>query len=262
MEVSSEVSPKALLDLWGINDDDIKRYRICGKLNDSRTIDARTNPLSCSLYQQTDANYLCSMSSSEHKFDRKMDVPSNLELVAGDGAQHKFEAPTGISEENDEETDLCKRYLPIQLVKSDANEPSNEYSQLVGQDRSEPQNKVICNWCHYVNELKLSWCENCGRVMNKDQQYSSCKNPLNSDTQNSSYYGNTQTSLTSLGCLGHTKTRKCTQLQARCDSYQRHWKKSSYYLWMKPSSSIVLVNDEAAGLSMYVTNNSYVCIIL
>ena len=247
MEVSSEVSPKALLDLWGINDDDIKRYRICGKLNDPRTIDARTNPLSCSLYKprykQTDANYLCR--------DRKMDVPSNLEFVGGDGAQHKFEAPTGISEENDEETDLCKRYLPIQLVKSDTNEPSNEYSQLVGQDRSELQNKVICDWCNYVNELKLSWCENCGRVINnKDQRYGSCKDALNSDTQDSSYYGYTQTNMTSLGCLGHTKTRKCTKLQARCDSYQRHWKKSSYYLWMKPSSSIVLVNDEVAGLSM------------
>ena len=243
MEVSSEVSSKALLDLWGINDDDIKRYRICRKL---------TDPSSCSLYTQIDAteSYLCSISSPEHARehvpDRKMAVLNNLKLVGGDGAQHKFEAPTtGIDEENDEETNFCKRYLPIQPT----NDLSNEYSQLNGQDRSETTQ--ICDWCHCVNELKLSWCENCGRVINNDQQYSSCKDPLNSgNTQESSYYGNTQTNLTSLGSLGHTKTRKCTQLKVRCDSYQRHWKKSSYYLWMKPSSSIVLVDDEVAGLSM------------
>ena len=91
-------------------------------------------------------------------------------------AQHKFEAPTGIGEENDEETE---RYLPIQPVKSVTNKLSNESSQLDGQDSSEMQNKVICDWYHCVNELKLSWCENCGCVINNDWQYSSCKEPLN-----------------------------------------------------------------------------------
>ena len=235
MEVSSEVSSNTLLDLWGINDDDIKRYRICRKLAD---------PLSCPSYKRTEVreNYTRTISSSEPVSDRKTNVLDNVELFTGHGALNKFEALTGISsgisEEHDEETDFSKRYSPanqIQPVENDAIKLSNDlYSYLPLESEAGSEVIDVCDWCHCVNELRLSWCENCGRVINKDQQYSSCRDPLNSDTQifDSSHYGNTQTNLS-----------KCTQLKAQSDSYQRHWKKSSYYLWKKPSSSVDLVSE-------------------
>ena len=120
----------------------------------------------------------------------------------------------------------------------------------------------ICDWCHCVNELRLSWCENCGRVINKDQEYLPCRELLNGGTQEvlvSSHYGNTQTNCASWSYFSNTKTSRPTQLQAQCDSYQRHWKKSSYYSWMKPSSSVDLVNNKVNQLSnlsfciLYVT---------
>ena len=247
MEVSSEVSSNALLDLWGINDDDIKRYRICRKL---------TDPLLCPSYNRTDVkeDYIWTISSSEPVSDRKTNVLDNVEPFTRHGALDKFEAPTEISEEHDEETEFCKRCSPTshnQPVENDAPKLSinTSCSPLDVEYESEAGSEAIdvCDWCHCVNELRLSWCENCGRVINKDQQYSSCRDPLNSGTQilDSSHYGNTQTNFTSLaGYHNNAKTSKCTQLQAHGDSYQRHWKKSSYYLWMKPSSSLDLVNSK------------------
>ena len=254
MEVSSDVSSKALLDLWGINDDDIKRYRICRKLTDPLP-----RPLLPS-YKGTEVkeNYFCTIPSSEPVSDREINVLDDVDRFTDHGALDKFEAPTGISEE----TGLCKHYSPvkhIQPVESDTtklndNHPSS-YPCTPSDLRHESavENRVIdvCDWCHCVNELRLSWCENCGRVINKDQQYSSSKEPLNSDTHilDSSHHGNTQTNFTSLGD-GYisTKTSRCTRLQAHCDSYQRHWKKSSYYFWMKPSSSIDLVNSKVGRI--------------
>ena len=89
MEVSSEVSSNTLLDLWGINDDDIKRYRICRKLAD---------PLSCPSYKRTEIreNYIRTISSSEPMSDRKTNVSDNVELFTGHGALNKFEALTGV----------------------------------------------------------------------------------------------------------------------------------------------------------------------
>ena len=262
MELSPDVSSKALLDLWGINDDDIKRYRICRKLTDPALV-------SCPSYKGTEVeeNYISTIRSSEPVSD-EINVLDNVDLFTGHGALDKFEAaPTEISEESDEQADLCKRYSPVnhmQPVESDATKLNDDYPFLLDlQFKSGAESRVIdvCDWCHCVNEMRLSWCENCGRVMNKDQQYSS-SGPLNSDTQilDSSNHSNTQTNFA--GYYTNTKTSRCTQLQAHCGSYQRHWKKSSYYLWMKPSSSVDLVNSKVDHTPVSVAQLSKLLIMI
>ena len=199
-------------------------------------------------------------------------VLDNADLFTGHGALDKSEAPTRISKEPDEQADLCKRYSPvnhIQPVENDSTKLNDDYPclPLDLQFKGGAESRVIdvCDWCHCVNEMRLSWCENCGRVINKDQQYSLSRDPLNSDTQilDSSHHGNTQTNLTSLAdYYTNTKTSRCTRLQAHCGAYQRHWKKSSYYLWMKPSSSVDLVNSKVDHTPVNIAQLSKLLIMI
>ena len=175
------------------------------------------------------------------------DVLNNADLLTGHSAQDKFEAPTENSKQSDKETNFYIQSSLVDHIQSVENDTTNGdlCLQLNGQYESEAQSEVtnICSWCHCVNELRLNWCENCGCVINNEQECSPNMDLLNSDMQilDSSYYSNTQTNFALLSC-SDIKTNQCTQLQAQGDSYQRHWKKSSYYMWMKPSSSLALLN--------------------
>ena len=234
MEVFSEASFQAVLDLWGVNDD-IKGYGLRRKLND---------PLSNRLYKHKDQkeDYFCNFKTVS---ERKLNVLENAELLTDHGAQDRFEAPTGLSSQY---TSQCSVVHQIQSVENNVTELNDDVPCSHLNVRRENN---ICDWCHCVNELRLSWCENCGHVINKDQEYFPCRELLNDGTQVlvSSHYGNTQTNSASWSYFSNTKTSSPAKLQAQCGSYQRHWKKSSYYSWMKPSSSVDLVNNKVDHLS-------------
>lgn len=257
METSSEASSKTLLDLWGVSDDDVKRYR--GFRIESN------NTLTSLFYERRDINekYLCTVSSLETVSGRKLNSLDNSEpiYVTRNGAQDKFEAHTAPSNKR---KDFSNHFPPVhhtQSIESNTTELANsdQCLQLDGQDESAVID--ICDWCHCMNELRLSWCENCGRVISKEQQHSTGIHLLNCGTQvlDSSYHGNTKTNPTLLSYPSDIKTSKCTQLQAQCDSYQRHWKKSSYYSWIKPSSSVNLVN-KVDGTTVSQLSKLYHCI--
>ena len=247
MAASAEFSFKAVLDLWGVNNDDIERYGLCRKLSD---------PLSIPSYQEENLeNYFCNISSS--KTVSEGTTLGEARLLSSGGAQDMYrlrgrpEAPAGISAPYDENTTGLQDYPPtVSLIKpaEDSAVFNNDDVSLQENVQSRSESLVaICDWCQCVNELKLSWCENCGRVINTDQEYSPYKN---GDTHvlYSSHYGDTQTNRKSQSCFSNTKTSECTQLQAQGDSYQRHWKKSSYYSWRKPSSSLHTVDDSNVNL--------------
>lgn len=248
---TSPVSSNTLLDLWGLNDDDIQRYRIC------REVTRLNESLSCP-YKSTDLkeDNFCIISSLDSVCEKKANVSNNVARSSDHCAQNRIKAPTA---ETIEDAYFNSRCSPANCIKSIENNAvgssrSNLCLQMNLRGESEAEGWAqgetidICDYCHRVNKLKLSWCENCGRAIKKDKRYqeysSHRRNILNCDTQilDCGHYGNTQTN------FNNTITSRCTWLQAQDDCYQRHWKKSSYYSWMKPQSSLDVVNNKVDQL--------------
>ena len=251
MAASSEFSFRAVLDLWGVSNDDAERYGLCRKLND---------PLpNRPLYKQTEhENYFCSVSSFKPVPEGTL---NEAELQTGRGAQEglrsRLEAPAENSTQYDENaTSLHAHRSAVHEIKPVENSPTSNNGdrslQVDVRSRYESEVIAICRWCHCENQLKLSWCENCGRVINEDQKYSPCRDLLKGGTQtlDSSHYGNAQTNREWWSNFSNTQTSKYTQLQAQGNSYLRHWKKSSFYSWRKPSSSLRLVDDNINDIAV------------
>ena len=192
---------KTLLDVWELSQEDIKQYvYCCGGQNNSND-DGRSEPndpiiggIDPSIPDE-ELGVLKEASVSKHGYDfthyRRNPLPSVEALIPQ--VSHLYR---------------------------------DDVSFVGGCVSDSASEKTVCNWCNWTNELQLSWCENCGRVINssqdsfkmKDDPCRSCDHQL--QALNSINYPATKTSSTS-------RTHRCSEMHYKSSSYHRHWRTSS-----------------------------------
>ncbi|XP_065904347.1 uncharacterized protein [Dysidea avara] len=198
-------SHQTLLDIWNLNHEDINRY-CCGKLNDCRSeqSDAAIGTIQSAM-RGAEVNVLKEVPVDKHDHDFGHYTQDPLPCVKPRTSQVS--------------------HLDASL--SDDNDMSLE--GLCNSNGSCTSEKTVCDWCNWTNVLQLSWCENCGHVINSSQDKYERKGQIhNQEVQtfvNSMCYSYPGTKNNSTSSYG--RTHCCLESRTKNNSYQRHWKTSS-----------------------------------
>jgi len=200
------LSHKTLLDIWDLSHEDIKRCDYW--LNDFRS-------------EQNDATI------------------SMVPVCA---------AESTLVDEHGSDFEQCEQDA-LFSVKTPVSHPDSSYS-LSDDEMSFKSfsscvsEKTVCEWCSWTNELQLSWCENCGRVVNSSKDKCKSKNHLldhKVQTSVNSVYPEIKNNSTS---SIYGRTHRCLESRTKNSSYQRHWKTSS--LTKSPTKQLIPKFDTAS----------------
>ena len=177
------LSHQTLLDIWDLSDEDIKKYGyFCGRLNESEC------PVPPVRGAKVDALKEAPVYKHDYDFEHCRQDKARISPVS------HLVTSYSLSDDDD---------MNVKSVSSCVRE------------------KTVCDWCNWSNELQLSWCENCGHVVNSSQDKCETKDLCNHKVQTSVNSG-TKNSTSS-----YSRTHRCLESRAKYSSYQRHWKTSS-----------------------------------
>ena len=183
------LSHQTLLDIWDLSDEDIKKCGyFCGSLNDCRS----ERPVPPVRGAKVDASKEASVDKHDCNFEHcRQDscIKARISPVS------HLVTSYSLSDDDD---------VNVKSVSSCVSE------------------KTVCDWCNWSNELQLSWCENCGHVVNSSQDKYETKDHLcnhKEQTSVNSMYPGTKNFTSSYG--------RCLESRAKNSCYQRHWKTSS-----------------------------------